>query len=129
MPTACRLSQTLGSARRSQMTHPIGWEKYRSIVEEFDLIFDYAKQLSDALVGEVPPTPQHRYAAELFVKLLAHCVTIRSISPDPRRQKPSELWDLPSVAAIARCAIESFDAMAYIAARNSGAEEKEFRIL
>ena len=111
------------------MTYPISWDRYKNVVKEFDLIFDYAKQLSDALVGEVPPTPQHRYAAELFIKLLAHCATLRGISPDPTRQKTSELWDLPSVAAIARCVIESFDAMAYIASRHSESEEKEFRVL
>lgn len=111
------------------MAHPISWDTYKAVVEEFDLIFDYAKQLSDSLVGKVAPTPQHRYAADLFIKLLAHCVTLRSISPDPKRQKTAELWDLPSVAAIARCAIESFDAMAYIAAKHCEPEEREFRVL
>lgn len=111
------------------MKHPISWDAYKRCVEDFDLIFNYAKKLSDSLVGEVPPSPQHRYAADLFIKLLAHCVTLRSISPDPERQKTAELWDLPSVAAIARCVVESFDAMAYIAAKRCESDEKEFRVL
>jgi hypothetical protein len=107
----------------------LDWERYKVLVSEYDLIFEYGKRISDALVGKTPATPHHSYASEIFIKLLAHCATLRSISPDPDRQKEKELWDLPSAAAVARCAIESFDAMAYIAARHASEEEKQLRLL
>lgn len=105
------------------------WNRYRSIVEEFDLILAHAKAAMEAIVGMRPGSDQERYAAEIFVKLLAHCVTLRSLSPDPSRQREKELWDLPSAAAIARCIVETFDAMAYVAARSAPAVEREFRVL
>lgn len=103
--------------------------RYQTIVEEFDTLLEYAKAVDAALTGR--PTLEKRlaYAGEVFVKLLAHCVTLRELSPDPSNSKKVQLWDLGSLAAIARCVIETYDSLSYIAGLKASADERDFRLL
>ena len=105
------------------------WKRYASVIAEYDAILAYAKQVSTALVGIVPNERYQQYAEQIFVKMLAHCVTLRLLAPDPSRRIPAELWDLASVSAIARAVIEAYDAMAYVALGDIEPEEREFRLL
>lgn len=105
------------------------WSRYSTLVTEYDAIFSSAKTLSDGLKGLVPTTPHQGYAEQIFVKLLAHSITLRQLSPDPERKKSGELWDLASVSAIARSIVETYDALAYIALGEASLEERQFRIL
>ena len=105
------------------------WNKYRAAVREFEAILEHATAVSASLVGVTPDDRHLNYGEQIFVKLLAHCVTLRRLAPDPARNTPSQLWDLPSMSSIARCAIEAHDAFMYIALGNVSQEERAFRLL
>lgn len=104
------------------------WGKYASTVRDYEAVLEYAKAVSISLVGLTPPSSHVGYGEQIFVKLLAHCVTLRQLAPDPDRKNPKELWDLSSMSAVARCVIEAHDAFVYITLGNVGSEEREFRI-
>jgi len=104
-------------------------QKYLAIVAEFDLLLAYAQLADKAFVGKKSACKRQSYAAEVFCKLLAHCITLREISPDLTTPGKRQLWDLGSASAIARCVIESYDSFAYIAALSATVEEREFRLL
>jgi hypothetical protein len=104
------------------------WSKYRALLGEYDEVLATAKASSASLVGARPSAQFEGYAEQIFVKLLAHCITLRHLSPHPER-KPGELWDLASVSVIARSIIEAYDALAYVALGELSTEEREFRIL
>jgi hypothetical protein len=106
--------------------------RYQQICEEFDVLIDYAKQISAALKGGDAPCDREYYARLIFAKLLSHAVTLRRISPSglqPIVSGESELWDLSSSGAIARALIETFDALAYVSLHEVSSEERSFRIL
>lgn len=105
------------------------WDRYASVVSEYDRLTAYAQQVSMATVGIVLPEPHQRYGEMIFVKLLAHCITLRYLAPDPTRRNPQELWDIGSASAVARSIVEAYDAMAYIALGAVDMEERSFRIL
>lgn len=114
---------------RSRMpTDSPEWTRYQKTVREFEAILEHAKAVSSSLVGTIPGEDHMSYGEQIFVKLLAHCVTMRRLAPDPYRRTPNELWDLPSMAAIARCAIEAHDAFLYIATGAITSEERDFRL-
>ena len=104
------------------------WAKYRTTVREFDSVLEHAKAVSGSTVGLTSEDRSQIFGEQIFVKMLAHCVTLRQLSPDPTRQKPSEFWDLPSVNAIARCVIEAHDAFAYVTNADIDDAERDFRL-
>ena len=103
-------------------------DKYRSTVREYDAVLEHARAVSSSLLGITPEEPHLNYGEQIFVKLIAHCVTLRALAPDPDRKVPSELWDLPSMSAVARCIIEAHDAFMYIAVESLTKSERTFRI-
>jgi hypothetical protein len=107
---------------------PAPWEKYRASVHQFDAILEYAKAVSSSLVGHPTPTANASYGEQIFVAILSHCTTLRRLAPDPSGKVTNELWDLASMCAVARCAIEAHDAFLYIAGNNVPANESDFRI-
>ncbi|MFN0316964.1 MAG: hypothetical protein ACKVQA_18240 [Burkholderiales bacterium] len=103
--------------------------RYKRLLAEFDAAGDYASTVSRALVG-LSPAEQHRtYAEQIFVKLLAHCITLRRLSPIADDAPQTELWDLSSNSVVARAAIEAFDALAYVTLQSVEPAQREFRIL
>jgi hypothetical protein len=105
------------------------WTDYRAEVREFDAVVEHARAVSSALIGKTARSRQDGYGEQIFVKLLAHCVALRRLSPDPNRAVPHEFWDVPSSSAIARCVIEAHDAFDYIVAPSASELEREFRLL
>lgn len=105
------------------------WQKYTSVVFDFDTLLDHAKRVSSSLIGLVPEYDHLGYAEQIYVKLLGHCVTLRAISPDPKRSTFTEFWDLASSSALARCAVEAHDSLMYVAPMNSNSGEIAFRLL
>jgi hypothetical protein len=103
--------------------------RYKEITAEFGAATDYATSVSHALVGLFPAEEHQRYGEQIFVKLLAHCVTLQSLSPAVSPRSNSEFWDLSSASVVARAAVEAFDALAYIALQEVGPDQREFRIL
>jgi hypothetical protein len=107
----------------------VDWQKYASIYAEYARLAEHARQLSAATVGGIPLDDRQRYGEKIFVKLLAHSLTLGRLAPGPDRKNPKELWDLGSASAVARCLVEAYDAMAYISLGNVAPEEQEFRVL
>jgi hypothetical protein len=107
----------------------LDWESYKELIDDFDSVLAYGKEVSASTVGMVADTDQKRYGEKIFVKLLAHCMTIRTLAPDPNRAKANELWDLSSLSAVARSAVETHDSFMHITQTGVTAEESEFRIL
>lgn len=104
------------------------WSDYRTKVREFDAVLEHGKAVSAALTGLRLSSAHASYGEQIFVKLLAHCVALRRLAPDPQQAPPQELWDLPSMSAVARCVIEAHDAFEYIAGQAVTAAERSFRI-
>ncbi|MBX3658555.1 MAG: hypothetical protein KF740_08995 [Ramlibacter sp.] len=104
-------------------------QRYKEILSEFDAAGDHAASVSAALVGLAPAEPHRMYAEQIFVKLLAHCLTLRRLSPAPESSSQPELWDLSSNSVLARAAIEAFDALAYLALTPQEPALREFRLL
>lgn len=104
------------------------WSDYRTLVREFDAVLEHGKAVASSGAGNPQATAQASYGEQIYVKLLAHCVALRRLAPDPLQPVPRELWDLPSMSALARCTIEAFDAFDYVAGHGVPAQELGFRI-
>ena len=104
------------------------WHKYQASVRQFDAVLEYARAVSSSLVGLTTPTANASYGEQIFVTMLAQCITLRRLAPGPNLQTPDELWDLPSMCAIARCTIEAHDSFLYVAAIAVPTAELDFRI-
>lgn len=104
------------------------WSDYRTLVREFDAVLEHGKAVASVWAGHPQATAQASYGEQIYVKLLAHCVALRRLAPDPLQPMPRELWDLPSMSALARCTIEAFDAFDYVAGHVVSQEEHGFRI-
>lgn len=104
------------------------WHKYQASVRQFDAVLEHAKAVSSSLVGQTTPSANASYGELIFVTMLAHSITLRRLAPDPTQQQPDKSWDLPSMCAIARCAIEAHDAFMYIAGIAVPEAERDFRI-
>ena len=103
--------------------------KYKAALRDFDAVLEHAKAVSASLVGLTVEERHHSFGEQIFVKLLAHCVSLRHLVPDTTGKTERQLWDLPSLSAIARCVIESYDAFEYIANAKADVQEIDFRIL
>lgn len=104
------------------------WGDYRSKVREFDAVLEHGKAVAAALTGLPPSAPHVSYGAQIYVKLLSHSIALRRLAPDPGQPMPRELWDQPSMCALARCVIEAHDAFEYIAGQPVTDSERGFRI-
>jgi hypothetical protein len=104
------------------------WSDYRTQLREFDAVLEYGKAVSAALTSLNLSAPHASYGEQIFVKLLGHSIALRRLAPDPNQAVPRELWDLPSLCALARCVIEAHDAFEYIAGHPVTDSERGFRI-
>ena len=105
------------------------WDDYRDALRQFDAILEHSKAVSRALVGKDFPSERALYAEQIFVKALSHCLIVRYLAPDPSRTRVNELWDVPSISAVARCVIEAHDAFFYISAVGCSEQEALFRLM
>ncbi|MGM9483736.1 hypothetical protein ACS5PN_21245 [Roseateles sp. NT4] len=104
------------------------WADYRSRVREFDAVLEHGKAVASALAGMTATTPRIGYGAQIFIKLLSHCIALRSMAADPNKRSPRELLDIPSMCAITRCVVEAHDAFEYIAGHEVTDVERAFRV-
>ncbi|WP_457323303.1 hypothetical protein [Roseateles sp. P5_E11] len=104
------------------------WADYRSKLREFDAVLEHGKAVSAALTGQPLSAVHVSYGEQIFAKLLSHGIALRRLAPDPTQQPPLDLWDLPSMSALARCVIEAHDAFEYIAGHQVPDSERSFRI-
>lgn len=103
------------------------WSDYREKVREFDAVLEHGKAVAAALAGLPASSIRESYGQQIFIKLLSHCVALRSLAADPARREDAELWDVPSMCAVARCAAEAHDAFEYIAGHEVTDAERIFR--
>lgn len=101
---------------------------YQAAIREFDALVSHLMAVSDSLAGKTAASVHQSHCEQILLKLLTHCLTLRKISPDPSGKIQRELWDLPSVSAIARCIIETHDAFLYIGEAQTSSEERKFRL-
>jgi hypothetical protein len=104
------------------------WGDYRTLVREFDAVLEHGKAVSAMATVAASTAPHASYGRQIYVKLLAHCAALRRLAPDPQQALPRDPWDLSSMSALARCAIEAFDAFEYVAGHPVPEEERSFRI-
>jgi hypothetical protein len=104
------------------------WSDYRAKVREFDAVLEYGKAMAGALGGAAAPSGPAGYGQQIFVKLLSHCIVLRGLAAEANQRTPGELWDVPSMAAVARSAVEAHDAFEYIAGHDVTPSERSFRI-
>ena len=104
------------------------WGDYKARVREFDAVLEHAKAMSAALVGFVAPSAQAAYGGLIFIKLVAHCAALRSLAAESGDRTAKDLQDVPSMSALARCAVEAHDAFEYIAGHDVTDAERSFRI-
>lgn len=105
------------------------WDDYRTRLREFDAVLEHAKALGNTLTTLEATNPSAAYGQQIFVKLLTHCMALRALAVDPNRRTPSELWNVTSMCAIARCIVEAHDAFEYVAGQDITASERSFRLL
>lgn len=104
------------------------WGDYRTLVREFDAVLEHGKAVAAASAADATSAAHASYGEQIYLKLLAHCIALRRLAPDPLQPPPREPWDLPSMSALARSAIEAFDAFDYVAGHPIPDEERGFRI-
>lgn len=105
------------------------WDDYRNRVREFDAVLEHAKALGNTLVALQATNLSAVYGGQIFVKLLTHCMALRALAVDPGRRTPSDVWNMTSMCAIARCVLEAHDAFEYIAGHDVTPAERGFRTL
>ena len=104
------------------------WGKYRACIRDFDAILEHARAVSASLAGLTPNSVHLGYAEQIYVKLIVHGITLRTLAPHPTKRRVGELWDLGSMCAVARCLIEALDALLYISDTGPTQEERDFRL-
>jgi len=102
------------------------WGDYKSKVREFDAVLEHGKALLGGLSGQVPGSVHAAYGMQIYGKLLAHCIALRSLASESGEMG---LPDISSMCALARCAVEAHDAFEYIAGHDVTAVERSFRML
>lgn len=104
-------------------------EKYKGFLAEFDTLLGHARTLGNRLTGRPIEGLHLAYVDTIYTKLICHGISLRRLSASHDPRLPHELWDLPSVCAVARSLIEAYDALAYIGAPDISETERDFRIL
>ena len=104
------------------------WSNYRAKVREFEAVLEYGKAMAAVLAGLTAPSPHTAYGQQIFVKLLSHCNALRTLAGDTSQRAQAELWDVPSMTAVARSAVEAHDAFEYIAGHDVTPSERSFRV-
>jgi hypothetical protein len=105
------------------------WGEYRSRVREFDAVLEHGKAALAALGSVEPDSARIHYGAQIYAKLVAHAAALRRLAADPAEAGVGTLWDMPSMCAIAHCAVEAHDVFDYVAGHDVGDEERSFRVL
>jgi len=104
------------------------WSDYRAKVREFDAVLEYGKAMAGVVTGLAAPSIHTAYAQQIFLKLLSHCIVLRGLAVESSQRTPAELWNVPSMTAVARSAVEAHDAFEYIAGHDVTPSERSFRV-
>lgn len=94
-----------------------------------EMILAATRHVSDLLIGTQPSQTHQSFSDPIFTKLLCHAISLRNLTPQLNGNMETQLWDMPSACAIARCIIEAHDVLEYIALVEISEEERELRLL
>lgn len=104
------------------------WGDYKAKIREFDAVLEHGRAMSAALAGFAAPSAQAAYGGLIFVKLVSHCAALRGLAAESGQRTDKDLQDVPSMSALARCAVEAHDAFEYIVGHDVTDAERSFRI-
>ena len=105
------------------------FDRYGEILGELEMFISVGTAISHRLTGTAIEQAHESYADLIFTKLLCHAISLRKLSPQMDTDAATQLWDMPSACAIARCIVEAHDALGYIALSQVSNEERSFRVL
>jgi hypothetical protein len=104
------------------------YKNYLRKLTEFKELSNLAITVWESLPQPVLQDDSLNYALEIYTKLIGHALSLHKILP-PKESKPGVYFDISSISAIARCMMESYDALAYISLHQISREEEKFRRL
>lgn len=102
--------------------------RYRDNVFEFDVVLQYLDDSHDSLRGFGPSQRKQEYCERILKKMILHCRAMRALAPNPVDIGADREWDPSTMAAIARCIIQTRDAFVYFAEPLLSHEEDSFRL-
>ncbi len=104
-------------------------ERYRKILDELGMFVSLGVKVSQRLAGSSGHAPHRMWADPIFTKLVCHGISLLKLSPHTSDQSSFQFWDLPSACAVARCIIEAYDVLEYIALADLDDSQMQFRLL
>ena len=104
-------------------------DRYGEILAELEMFISVGAAVSQRLVGTTTEQAHQSYADPIFTKLLCHAISLKRLSPPLSMEESTQLWDMPSACAIARCLIEAHDVLGYISLSQVSDDERSFRAL
>lgn len=108
-------------------------EEYIENYEKFKDLIQSGFELSEAIEGIELETRKLMVGSRLFMKLIAHARAIFVLLPQApageNQKKQLELWDISSVAVLARSLVEAYYTLYYVGIDNPGEKANEFRWL
>lgn len=99
--------------------------KYERTLQEFEALTRHACWLSSQTSGQPVDCWAVVEASHIFAKLCMHGLSISLLAPSGNR--PVEIWDLSSICALARCLVDAYSAMHYVAVDPVDDRERTFR--
>ena len=103
--------------------------KYEEILSELEMFISIGTSVSNRLVGTTTNDMHQSYADPIFSKLICHAISLHKLSPQIKKFNSTQIWDVPSACAVARCIIDAYDVLEYIALVNTEELERSFRLL
>lgn len=101
-------------------------DRYAIAHAHLALLFDYGKWMLNSQAGR-DAEERELWTDRILSKLVINAITLHSIAPNPV-PAAGELWDVPSMYALARALIETHDAFAYICIQSASDEVSAFRL-
>lgn len=101
--------------------------KYSQIIDEFTTLMNMVTTLSNDTHGRVTASWREEYGSYVFTKLVFHAIALRKIVPDLSPENEIIIWDIASIAVLARALIETYYVFYYIAVDDISEEEAKLR--
>lgn len=105
-------------------------EKYLQSIADLKHVTDVAVKLSIETHGRTVESWRKQYGSYIFTKLCLHALALLKLKPEagaPRTGDTRQIWDITSVAVIARAIMDSYYVFFYVAIDTCNESELEFR--
>lgn len=107
-------------------------KRYLESIANLKHVTDVAAKLSMETHGRTVDSWRVQYGSYIFTKLCLHALALLQLRPEvgvPRTANELTVWNIPSVAVIARAIMDSYYVFFYLAIDECTEEELEFRHL